>query len=39
MPKIVKSSSHTAKFANIGKQDKLCEFLAEYNRVKYEDEL
>lgn len=33
MTKIIKSSQHTIKFANIGKQLILNEFLAEYDRV------
>lgn len=33
MTKIIKSSQHTIKFANIGKQLILNEFLTEYNRV------
>ena len=33
MSKIIKSSQHTTKFANIGKRDINSDFLNEYDRV------
>ena len=33
---IIRSSSHSTKFANTGKQEDLQEFLVEYNQVKWE---